>query len=355
MSPVRKSRRKNYRLVSNGVRILIIGYGKLTRTITAYTKTHLAQIKKVVPQAKISLTADPIEVKKLLPDAEIIITSPFLQHLIDLKTAKNLKWIHSSSAGVTDLAKILLPTKIILTNSSGVHPIPISEHVLAFMLMFARQIHKAHRAQVKEKRWIKDVEALAPFELASSTVGIVGYGRIGARVAKVAKALGAKVAALEHKHKVYKVHNVHKVYKDVGQLLKTSDFVINCLPLTSETAGYFDLKKFRIMSRGAGSASGGKRSAYFINIGRGKTVVERDLIRALKENVIAGAGLDVFETEPLPENSPLWKFENVIITPHYSGWTPHYTDRVMDIFCSNLKAYLEKKAMPNLVDKKKGY
>ena len=98
-----------------------------------------------------------------------------------------------------------------------------------------------------------------------------------------------------------------------------------------------------------------KPSSYFINIGRGKTVVERDLITALLNGTIAGAALDVFETEPLPDNSPLWKLSNVILTPHASSWTPEYTNRVIDIFCTNLKAYLKNKPMPTLVDKKRGY
>ena len=98
-----------------------------------------------------------------------------------------------------------------------------------------------------------------------------------------------------------------------------------------------------------------KNTAYFINVGRGKTVVESGLIHALEEKIIAGAGLDVFNEEPLPNSSKLWNLKNVILTPHYAGWTPNYMDRVIDIFCINLQAYLQKKRMPNLVDKNTGY
>ena len=133
--------------------------------------------------------------------------------------------------------------------------------------------------------------------------------------------------------------------KDLKELVGKSDFVVNCLPGIPSTAGIFDLellKKF-------------KKSAYIINIGRGTTIVETDLIEALKKGLIAGAGLDVFEVEPLPKSSPLWNLENVIITPHYSGWNPNYTERVVDIFIENLQAYLNGKKLPNLVDKKLGY
>ncbi len=326
------------------MKILIIGESENSKSITAYNKTHVAQIKKIAPKAEIILTDDPKKVARQLPTADIIITSPFLANLIDLNRTKNLKWVHFSSAGVTDIAKILAPTPILLTNSSGVHPIPISEHVAAFMLMFARQINKSYRTQIEAKKWNRDTKSLDVFEMASATVGIVGLGRIGSRVAQISKGLGAKVIAFEHDRKV-RDKNIDKTYKNLEQLLKVSTFVVNCLPLTPATEGFFDMKKFKLM----------KPTSYFINIGRGKTVTEQDLIKALKDGTIAGAGLDVFETEPLTATSELWKLENVIITPHYSGWTPEYTNRVVDIFCSNLNSYLKNKPMPTLVDKKRGY
>ena len=271
--------------------------------------------------------------------------------MIHLKLAEHLKWVHLSSAGVTDAAKILKKTNIILTNSSGVHPIPISEHVVAFMLMFARQMNVSYRNQIERQTWTRNFGTMKVFELHGKTVGIVGYGKIGSQIAKVCKALGMKVFVLEHKKKV-KDASIDAVYKSVNELLVNSDFVVNALPLTDKTAGYFDIKKFKLMSR---SGSDGKPAAYFINIGRGKTVVEKDLMIALKSNVIAGAGLDVFEQEPTPDSNPLWDMPNVIMTPHISGWTPEYTNRVIDIFCEDLKAFLKNETMPTEVDKNLGY
>lgn len=310
------------------------------------TKKHLESIKNALPKARVTAVKDINILNKLIPQAEVLIPASVSEiENIDFSKAKNLKWIHVTSAGVNALPKELIELNIIITNSSGVHPIPISEHVLAFMLIFARQIHKSYRIQLNKKGWIRDPKIYDVLELSGKTVGIIGLGRIGKRIAKLAKAFEMKVLAVrkgtekyEYTDEVYQIKNIDKVLKD-------ADFIVNALPSTKETYHFFDYKKITKM----------KKSAYFINIGRGTTVVENDLIKALKNNKIKGAGLDVFEEEPLSSKSPLWEMENVIITPHSSGMTPYYIDRVIDIFCQNLKAYLKNLPMPNLVDLKKGY
>jgi len=326
--------------------ILIIGTSIPDKiSFLNFTKKHVDAIKKVLPSAKITISNDDKVIEKVLPDTDAIIYSPS-QHPLKTEYYKlpNLKWVQLTSAGANLVAKELAKTPILLTNASGVHPIPISEHVLAFMLMFSRGIHDSYRAQIEEKSWMRDLAGENVFELAGEIAGIVGYGKIGSRVAHLANAVGMTVVALEHDKKI-KDKFIDKSYKNVSELLKVSRFVIDCLPLAPATEGYFDLKKFKQM----------RSDSYFINIGRGGTVVEKDLIKALKDETIKGAALDVFEVEPLPENSPLWKMRKVIITPHISGRTPKYTDRVIEIFCENLKAYLSKKPMPTLVDKTRGY
>jgi len=128
-------------------------------------------------------------------------------------------------------------------------------------------------------------------------------------------------------------------------LLPEADFVVLTVPLTHETQGMIGERELRAM----------KPTAYLVNIGRGGTVQERALIRALQEGWIAGAGLDVFETEPLPEDSPLWDMDNVIITAHYAGATPHYNERAMAIFLDNLRRYRAGEPLRNVVDKRLGY
>lgn len=297
-------------------------------------KEHIKAIKRILPKALVTVIADTqISKNNKLSEAEIIITTPFALSALSTVSLPNLKWIHLTSAGVDRLPQVFKDSDVIVTNSSGIHPIPISEHVFAFILMFARGLHISFRTQIEKVGWVRNFQKFNVAELPDQTIGIVGYGTIGREVSKLAKKFGMNILTVTSKT------------GNLDTLLKTSDYVVNCLPLTPTTFHFFDKKKFSKM----------KKTAFFINIGRGKTVDEKDLIKALSKGEIAGAGLDVTEVEPLPKSSSLWKLANVILTPHYSGWTPHYMDRAIEIFCQNLKAYLSQKPMPNLVDKEKGY
>lgn len=315
-----------------------------TSKMSEIKESHIERLKNTFPNSVVNVVypQDP-NLEKLLIDAEYMIVSHFQA---DFKNAKKLKLVQSTSAGVDDIPQGLKDLKVKIINSSGVHPIPITEHVFAYLLMFSRQIEKTFRYQILRKGWIRRFDALGIFELFGKTICIVGLGRIGSRIAMIAKAFGMNVVGVvrDPNRKEEFVDNLVGD-SDLHNVASNSDFVINCLPHTKETFHLFDKKIFSRM----------KKTAYFINIGRGKTVKEEDLIAALESGQIAGAGLDVFETEPLPMSSPLWEMENVIITPHYAGWNPNYMDRVIDIFCDNLKAYINNKPLPNLVDIEKGY
>lgn len=302
------------------------------------TDSHIAKIQQIVPDSTILIRENPTPEE--LKQTEIIIAiAPVKQLAFD--HLPKLKWIHMTSAGVDTLPPEIKNSDIIVTNSSGVHPIPISEHVFTYMLMFARGFNQTTRNQF-EKNWDREVQV---FELHGKTIGIVGLGRIGKKVAEIAKAFQMKVLATarhtnpeEHVDQMFSMGNL-------VELLQNADFVVNCLPGTEETRGLFTLDKFKQM----------KRSSYFISIGRGFSTVEKDLITALQQKIIAGAGLDVFETEPLPVDSPLWEMEQVILTPHTAGKTPFYMNRVIDIFCENLQSFLTNKPLPQEVDKTLGY
>ena len=328
------------------MKILIIqNKEEIFNSMLQLNKNHIEQIKEQFPDSDITVVDDiKDQIDSKIERTEIILTSRLSN--IDFQKAKNLKWVHVTAAGVDRIPEDILKSDISITNSSGVHSIPIAEHVFAFMLMFERQIHKSFRTQIEEKKWVRDFKIQNVSELHRKTIGVIGLGRIGRKIAELAKKFNMKVLAVVRSARE-KDDNVDELYtsNELDTVLQNSDFVVVCLPLTKETYHMFDYGKFKKM----------KSSAYFINIGRGKVVNENDLIRALKENLIAGAGLDVFEEEPLPADSELWNLENVIITPHYSGWTPYYMDRVVDIFCENLKAFLEGKKMPNLIDKELGY
>lgn len=288
---------------------------------------HLEKIRSVNKSIRVNAVSslDKQKIEKNLVDADIIAGSPWV--IPPIKKAKKLKWIHSFSAGMDRvITPEVLKSKIILSNSSGIHATPIAEHVLGFMLIFTRKFYDTFKQQ-QRKIWEKNQDLS---ELRDKTVLVVGLGHIGTEVARLARAIGANVVAVKH--------NLEKV-------LQKADFAVLCLPYTRDTHHLFGMKKFKLM----------KKSGVIINIGRGALINEKELILALKEKIIYGAGLDVTEEEPLPKESPLWDMKNVVITPHHSGWSEKYMDRAIDLFCINLKAYLTNKPLPNLVDKKRGY
>lgn len=290
---------------------------------------------------KVSVCKDKSQLAEAVRDADILIVSWRLPAGL-AASAGSLKWIHSIGAGVDGiLTPDVLESEIVVTSSSGIHREPISEHVLGFMLSFVRGFHTFARQQVR-KEWKRfDLE-----ELASKTLGIIGLGEIGSEIALKAKGFGMRVIAVK-RNAVEKPSYVDELWRPerLMNLLEESDFVVLSLPLTPETRGFFGEPELRAM----------KKSAYFMNISRGKIVQEVKLTRALREGWIAGAGLDVFEEEPLPEKSELWEMPNVIITPHVAGSNPQYTERAMAIFEENLKRFLNGQELENVVDKKLGY
>ncbi len=285
---------------------------------------------------------EDIEFGEELKKADIVLTQNL--GVIRLNEAPNLKWIHLTSAGVNNLTDELKNSDVIITNSSGVHPIPISEHVLGFMLILSRNFDQLMRNQISGE-WGREVDR--PIcELAGKTVCIVGLGQIGERVAMLGEAFGMETFGVVRDIKTPRSYVKRLFGSDqLDEAVTGADYVVNCLPGTPDTKYMFNEKLFNKFKRGS----------YFINIGRGTSVKESDLIEALNKGILSGAGLDVFETEPLPKSSPLWKMKNVVITPHFSGWSPNSGDRMIEIFCKNLKAFLDKKDMPNLVNKELGY
>ncbi|MBU7018418.1 MAG: D-2-hydroxyacid dehydrogenase [Theionarchaea archaeon] len=299
-------------------------------------KEHVDEIRQISDDITVLIDENVLDA---IPDVDILITGKFDKDI--LKKAKRLKWVHALAAGVD---RLLFPefveSDIILTNSSGVHPIPISEHVLGMMLMFSRKLHESMRNQL-QKEWLRP----DPDELYGKTLGIIGFGSIGERIGELGKCMGMYVIGL--KKNISTTDKAHEIVppEKLENLLSRSDFVIISLPLTKETENLFKTEEFHTM----------KDTSYIINISRGKIICENDLIQALENREIAGAGLDVFEEEPLPDTSPLWEMDNVILTPHYAGSTPEYFNRAIDIFCRNLAHFLRGEPLVNVVDKRNQY
>jgi len=278
----------------------------------------------------------------LLAEAEVLFSFRLPRNVI--ARSPKLKWIQVMSAGVDRfLDAEMVESPAILTNISGVHATPIGEFVLELMLMFVKQAPLCFQLK-QEKQWGRFTATV----LRSKTVGIVGMGSIGREVARLSKAFGMRVLATRRSAKrVGRARYVDVVFplEQLQQLLAESDFVVLALPFTPETNKFFGEEELRAM----------RSTAYLINIARGGVVDEEVLIRALDEYWIAGAGLDVFATEPLPTDSRLWELPNVILSPHVSGGMEDYTIEATELFSENLRRYLDGKRLLNVVDKKKGY
>ncbi len=283
-----------------------------------------------------------------LPDAEVAVCGNLSPEQID--AAHRLRWISYWSAGMDGKATAQIRERdLLLTSASGVHGANIAEHVLCFMLMFTRRMEVYFRAQM-EGRWERGLPGIkgGASELTGQTLGIVGLGRIGEALATRAAAFGMRVVAVKRDPTArYAEAPIDALYgfDGIPRLLAEADHACISLPYTSQTHRLFDAEMLAHCKAGA----------YLYNIARGKIVDEAALIDALRGGRLAGAGLDVFETEPLPADSPLWKLPNVLITPHTSGTTPHYFARAAALFAENLKRYLRGETLSNLYDTTRGY
>ncbi|HJV16530.1 MAG TPA: D-2-hydroxyacid dehydrogenase [Bacillales bacterium] len=304
----------------------------------------VSKIKEIIPDWEIIVGKDPSIWQEHLKNAEIILGWKKNFEPFCLAPESNLRWIQSWTAGVDYFPlQRLQERNIALTSANGVHVYPISETIISLMLVLTRKIHTYVKNQ-QEKIWHHEHLKL---EMHGKTIGIIGVGNIGKETAKIAKAFGMTVLGVRNSGKPEGYVDEMYTIDQLHTLLPKCDYVVITLPLTKETSHLFGANQFHLM----------KPSAFFINIGRGEIVVEEDLIEALKGGKIAGAGLDVFETEPLLPESPLWEMDNVIITPHTAGATEHYNQRLVEnIFLPNLLAYLNgEEPTINLVNYLKGY
>jgi D-2-hydroxyacid dehydrogenase (NADP+) len=302
----------------------------------------VAQVEAQAPGLRVVVTRDPAEIDALLDRIEII--AGHVPPELALRLPR-LRWLQQWGAGADWLMRHpeAQERDFALTNASGVHAIPISEQIIATLLMFARGLHRAVRAQARREWWRPSHDDV--FELAGKTMLLVGVGAIGARTAELASAHGMRVEGVRGDPSVPAPGVSLMVGPDeLIERLPHADAVVLTVPLSPSTANMIGAAELRAM----------RPSAYLINIGRGGTVDEPALVRALREGWIAGAGLDVFVEEPLPADSPLWDMENVIITGHYSGNTPEYNRRATDILLENLRRYQAGEPLHNLVDKRTG-
>jgi phosphoglycerate dehydrogenase-like enzyme len=259
-----------------------------------------------------------------------------------LDATPNLRWYHTVSAGVENMPLAELAERgIVLTNNSGSYDVQIAEHLMMFVFAASRQLHR-YRDQQRSRVW-KD---LSHEELRDATIVVYGMGSIGGEVARLASAVGMRVIGVRRKA-TSREPGIARVVaaEQLAEVAGEADYLAITAPLTAATRGAISREVISRM----------KPTAWIVNIARGAIVDEDAMVEALRDKRIAGAGLDVFATEPLPPDHPLWTMENVMITPHSSGDSPRANERTLVLFAENLRRYKVGEPLLNRVDYKAGY
>jgi len=302
------------------------------------SKIYAEMIAELVFHNLDFIACDNVEdAKKYVEDCNIILGEPARVAPV-LEAAKKVQWIQSTWAGTDALVSSSQPTDCVLTGVKGVFGSQISEYVFAYILALERNIFEVYGNQ-KDRVWKR-----MPYEgLDERLIGICGLGSIGRHIAKIAGNFGMKVWG--YKRTYEEVNEVDRVFTDADfqEFLAKPDYIVITLPGTSKTFHLFDDDVFRTM----------KNSAVLINVGRGSVVDEKSLVRALEEKLIGGAILDVFEKEPLPQESPLWSLPNVIITPHNSATS--FPKDIIKIFTENYRRFVEKRPFQHVIEFSRGY
>jgi phosphoglycerate dehydrogenase-like enzyme len=308
--------------------------------VSPYLHDELAQLQAAVPGVRLIETTSATARDIAAADATLGVCTPDI-----LSKATRVQWIQWLAAGVERCVQqpLVRERHLLLTNSQRIAAPSMAEHVLGLMLALSRHLDYFFRQQA-QGHWADDNPRLADLE--GQTVLVVGLGGIGTEVARRAHALGMRVIATRASGRTGPDYVSYVGLPD--ELLKLSreaDFVVNCAPLTPQTTGVFNQEFFAAL----------KPSAYFLNVGRGKSVVTADLVAALTQHRLAGAGLDVVDPEPLPADSPLWHLPGVLITPHVSADTSVTTQQRTALLRENLRRYSAGEAMLAVVDVERGY
>ena len=308
----------------------------------------LERLQKEFPGVQVKQLTSYDGIEQQISDADILITWSLRPE--QFRAAKKLRWIHSTAAAVHALmSPEVMESDVVVTNARGVHGPVVAEHAIALMFAIARKIPAAVRAQ-RQRVWAQEEmwrEAPPPRELQGATLGMIGLGSIGREVARRAEALGMRVLAVREQPEKGSAPGVAEVCgpQELGRVLGLSDYVVLAAPLTGETRSIIDGARLAQM----------KLTACLVNVSRGALVDEAALIDALRQKKIAAAALDVFDSEPLPPESPLWDMKNVLITPHIGSVTEKLWERQYGLFSENLRRFQARETLVGMVDKGRGY
>ena len=303
---------------------------------------HLAQIAAVAPHLEL-IPAEQETIAEIIHTADLFCGHAKVPVDWDRVVGQGrLRWTQSSAAGLDWLlVPSVIESPMIVTSASGVLGDQVAEHTVAILTAITRSLPVFFRAQQK-KEYIRRPTR----DLHHSTVGIVGFGGVGRRVAEVLSPFKTRIIATD----VFPIERPAHVAElwpadRLDDLLAQSDVVILCLPLNSQTEWMFDREQFAKMKTGA----------IFLNMARGRLVVEQALVEALESGRLYAAGADVAAEEPLPPESKLWDLPNMLLTPHVAGQSARRSDSMTDFFCENLRRYLNGEPLRNLVDKRLGF
>lgn len=313
----------------------------MNETLSAETESHLDRILSVSSDVEVFFPDSQEEVLKLMPQIDVIFGGISREMF---RRAERLKLVQTMAAGVDSmLFPEFVESEIVLASGKGTVGIHLAEQAMALLLALTRGVATA----VRTKDWDQRMPIRkASWELVDRTMGIVGLGGTGRELAVRASGFGMRLLAVDPEEVkvpacVQEFWGMDKLY----DLLTQSDVVAICAPLTPNTRGLFDRAAFEKM----------QAHALLINVTRGRIVEEEALVNALREGWIGGAGLDCTPKEPLPDGHPLWEMENVVITPHTAGGSPKRGERILDVFCENLRLLLAGEPLMGQIDKRKGY
>ncbi len=307
-------------------------------------REQLAELRQRYPGVTLTgADSEEAEIREVA-DADALVGWPSNTHIL---AARKLRWIHAGSAGIDWISQVpaLIKSDIVLTNGRGAFGDAIADHCFAMILAFTRQLREFTVDQ-QAKVWSGRTHAPQMLELSGATLGIVGLGNIGGEIARRGAGFRMKVMAVDlnpaaHAPGVKQVWGLDRL----DELLQISDYLAVSVPRTRETIGLLDARRLALM----------KPSAYLIVVSRGRIVEEAALIAALQEERLAGAGLDVTATEPLPADSPLWELPNVILTPHVSGASVQTRERGQQLLHENLRRFIAGEDLLNICDKQAGF
>ena len=319
-------------------RVIITGGG-----LPLFNEEQQAYLWDLAPDAELIFTDNIMKTIQEYDDADALVSGPKLPAEVWdwCVKAPGFKWFHCLISGVDAIMKTpLKDLDITITSTKGIHGPMISDQALAFIFAFLRGVHFWVRGQ-RDHRWVRDEIGERLDESFNKTVGVVGVGNIGMEVCRKCKALGMRTIGV--KRTVIESPYLDACYTlaDVDKLFAEADFVVLTCPLTSETEKLINAETLRKM----------KKNAVVINLARGAVVDHEALLSALDEGIIAGAGLDIFETEPLPSDSPLWDHENIIISHHTAPKTPYLMDRAVKVVGENLVNFLNGKPLNHIAER----